>query len=177
MQMAIDDVVAIEFAGTNILIDVLLNDFNSDLDLDQLIILTEPEHGSINLEQNTVRYFSDQNYVGIDSFKYELQSNLCGSSSIATIYINIGENTNCDFIPNIITPNEDGYNDEFIIPCIPNYPDNYVQIFNIWGDKVFEVTGYENNWSGDMLPTGTYYYIIQYSPSSQELIGFLHIQR
>ena len=174
---AIDDIVAIEFPGTSVLIDVLLNDFNSDLDFDQFTIVTEPEHGSINLDQNTARYFSDQNYVGVDSFKYELQSNLCGSSSIATVYVNIGENANCDYIPNIITPNEDGFNDTFMIPCNPKYPDSNVQIFNIWGDKVFEQTPYDNEWDGGSLPTGTYYYVVKFSPNTKELIGFLHIQR
>lgn len=174
---AVDDNVFLEFAGTNVLIDVLVNDFNVDTDLDELIIVTEPQHGVVILEQNTIRYFSDQNYIGLDSFKYEMISKQCGNSSIGTVRINIGENSDCDFIPNIITPNDDGFNDEFIIPCLPNFPENNVQIFNIWGDKVFEAEGYENDWKADLLPTGTYYYVVRFSPDSEEVIGFLHIQR
>lgn len=175
--IAVDDNVILEFAGTNVLIDVLVNDFNADTDLDELIIITEPQHGVVILEQNAVRYFSDQNHVGLDSFKYEMISKQCGNSSIGTVRINIGENSECDFIPNIITPNDDGFNDEFIIPCLPNFPENTVQIFNIWGDKVFEAEGYENDWKADLLPTGTYYYVVRFSPDSEEVIGFLHIQR
>jgi gliding motility-associated-like protein len=174
-----DDILSIEYAGTNILIDVLLNDFNSDFELDQIDTLQGggPVHGSYKLEGNNFRYFSNPNYVGVDSFKYKLISEKCGTTSIATVYVNIGENDNCDLIPNIITPNNDGYNDEFIIPCLFNYPNHRVQIFNIWGDKVLDEVEYDNTWDGGSLPTGTYYYVVKLSPSQEEIIGFLHIQK
>ncbi len=67
-------------------------------------------------------------------------------------------------IPNIITPNGDGYNDYFVIK------DSYVwklsvQIYNRWGVKVYENDNYQNNWDGKLngknLADGVYYYIIK----------------
>jgi gliding motility-associated-like protein len=39
-----------------------------------------------------------------------------------------------------------------------------IQIYDSWGNKIFERTGYENEWdgtrAGDPLPAGVYYYVI-----------------
>ena len=68
------------------------------------------------------------------------------------------------FIPNVITPNNDGFNDVWYIRDLEGYPNNEVRIVNRWGDEVFEQTPYENKWAGTWkgqdLPGGTYYYIL-----------------
>jgi len=70
------------------------------------------------------------------------------------------------YIPNTITPNNDGFNDVWIISNIQNYPSANVSIYDRWGQKIFNVTGYtsEKRWDGTnkglRLPAGTYYYII-----------------
>ena len=66
------------------------------------------------------------------------------------------------------TPNGDNVNDVWIIENAEQYPDLVVQIYNRWGEKVFESNGYnsQNAWDGTFykngkdLPIGTYYYII-----------------
>jgi len=176
--IAYDDVFVIDNAGSFSFLDVIENDeIISDGDI-SVSILTEPFFGTVSASaQNEVRYSSDPNYVGQDQFIYQIESAFCGTLSQATVTISIGENPDCNLIPNIISPNEDGYNDQFVIPCIPQFPENQVEIFNVWGDKVFEAQGYQNNWAGDNLPSGTYYYVIRFSPSSEEFVGFLHIQR
>jgi gliding motility-associated-like protein len=71
-------------------------------------------------------------------------------------------------IYNVITPNGDGINDTWIIDCIENFPDNEVQLFNIWGDLINTFSRYDNTrqvWRGTNLrdmhvPDGTYYYIL-----------------
>lgn len=69
------------------------------------------------------------------------------------------------FIPNVITPNGDGYNDFWYIRDLERYPDNEVRIVNRWGDEVFFQAPYQNDWSGTWkgqdLPGATYYYIIK----------------
>lgn len=64
-------------------------------------------------------------------------------------------------IPNIITPNGDGMNDNFVIENIEFFPDNKVAIFNRWGKKVFEKNGYKNDWDGEDYNDGTYFYIVE----------------
>lgn len=66
-------------------------------------------------------------------------------------------------IPNIITPNEDGFNDGFFIEGIQHYPQSEVIIYNRWGKKVFESTNYSNDkmWKALGLSDGVYYYVIR----------------
>jgi gliding motility-associated-like protein len=74
----------------------------------------------------------------------------------------------CIVVHNVITPNGDGLNDNWIIDCIENFPDNSVVIFNRWGDRVNNFTHYDNiaqvwkgtNYDGKLLPAGTYYYVL-----------------
>jgi len=85
------------------------------------------------------------------------------------------------FAPNIITPNGDGYNDTFIItdnsevqsssstfksenstyPLINDfYISNELVVYNRWGKKIYETKNYLNDWTGDNLPDGVYFYVL-----------------
>ena len=75
-------------------------------------------------------------------------------------------------ISEAVTVNGDGINDTFEIRGVEfcNFVFD-VEIFNRWGDKVFEARDYQNDWAGfapsgsigssGELPSGTYYYIIR----------------
>jgi gliding motility-associated-like protein len=69
--------------------------------------------------------------------------------------------------PSGITPNGDGINDTWIIDYIDLYPNNVVEIYSRWGDRLYRVEGYDNNnpwdgfYNGKELPVGTYYYIVE----------------
>jgi len=74
-----------------------------------------------------------------------------------------------DLYPEIIvssgfTPNGDGKNDRWIVDYIDQFPENTVEIFNRWGERLFYSKGYQDPWDGTFkgkaLPVGTYYYII-----------------
>ena len=62
------------------------------------------------------------------------------------------------------TPNGDGTNDFWEIPCLTLFP-NRVQVFNRWGVRVFEAVNYDGTWDGTSynqdIPDATYYYIIE----------------
>lgn len=64
-------------------------------------------------------------------------------------------------IPNVFTPDGDGKNDQFVIPNLLNYPDNDIIIFNRWGNSVYEKHSYQNDWNGQGLNEGTYFYILR----------------
>jgi gliding motility-associated-like protein len=67
-------------------------------------------------------------------------------------------------LPNIFTPNGDGYNDTWVLPNINLYPDCTVKIFNRGGQQVFASVGYGTPWDGTFngraLQPDVYYYII-----------------
>ncbi|MGO4288185.1 DUF7927 domain-containing protein [Chitinophaga sp. RAB17] len=65
------------------------------------------------------------------------------------------------FIPNIVTPNEDGKNDKFVIPGLDRYPGSTLLIYNRWGNQVYQNKNYDNKWNGNGLNEGTYYYILK----------------
>ncbi len=63
------------------------------------------------------------------------------------------------FIPNVFTPNDDGYNEYFKVLNIE--PNTKIVITNRWGVKVFESNNYQNDWRADNLPEGVYFYTIK----------------
>lgn len=67
-------------------------------------------------------------------------------------------------VVNAFTPNGDGINDTWTIKYLDTYPGNTVDIYNRQGEKVYSSVGYASPWDGryhgNVLPTGTYYYII-----------------
>lgn len=65
--------------------------------------------------------------------------------------------------PNIITPNGDSYNDKFEIGGLLDggYPESELMIFNRWGKKVFSKNNYQNDFDGEGLSDGVYFYIFK----------------
>lgn len=86
-------------------------------------------------------------------------------------------------IPNTITPNGDDVNDVFEVVGLENYPNSRIQIFNRWGNKVFETDNYLNDWggvhwkSGDPLPDGGYIFILEVSDDREPINGNVVIFR
>ena len=72
-------------------------------------------------------------------------------------------------IPNAFSPNGDGHDDTWEIDHIGDYLANHVLVFNRWGSKIFEASGYHHGgeWNGTIggqpVPVGTYYYVITVS--------------
>jgi gliding motility-associated-like protein len=68
-------------------------------------------------------------------------------------------------IHDAISPNGDGINDTWIIEGISHYPGNTVQVFDKWGDLVYEHDNYQNDWActgkNGLVPDGTYYYLVK----------------
>lgn len=64
-------------------------------------------------------------------------------------------------LPNIITPNNDGFNDKLVFGGLELYPQNELIVFNRWNNNVFERRGYSNDWDGSELNEGTYFYVLR----------------
>lgn len=62
-----------------------------------------------------------------------------------------------------ISPNGDGKNDTWEIPCLIGVP-NKLEIYNRWGQLVYEKLDYKGDfggvYNGETLPDGVYYYIL-----------------
>lgn len=65
-------------------------------------------------------------------------------------------------IPNVITPNGDGYNDVFEILNIERLEYSRLKIYNRWGGVVYDKEYYKNDWDGQGVSDGVYFYTLEY---------------
>jgi gliding motility-associated-like protein len=64
------------------------------------------------------------------------------------------------YVPNVFTPNSDSFNQFFEIRNIQLYANAHLIIVDRWGMTVLEKNGYVNDWDGDDLPSGVYFYVL-----------------
>lgn len=89
-------------------------------------------------------------------------------------------------IPNVITPNGDGFNDTFVItldegtarganpsgeyrPLNDYFESSKVTIFNRWGNVIYTSSDYKNDWDGEKMKDGNYFYVIECSGYRDEV--------
>ncbi|WP_031457513.1 gliding motility-associated C-terminal domain-containing protein [Flavobacterium chungangense] len=142
--------------------------------------------------------------LGNYTFEYRTTNEDCPKS----VSLNLLVNDDCRvlacesvLVHNAFSPNGDGINDFFKIDNIDLttcYPTNTVEIYNRWGILVFETTNYNNTTNAfdgtsrgrttikqsEGLPTGTYFYIINYKSldgnnalQSNKKDGFLYLSK
>lgn len=176
----VDDVVNVEF-GESVNVLPFLNDL---IPANSVLSIGEPDQGAaILVDEMTFNYVPPDNFVGEDQVEYQLLSEGC-EEVFATVTFLVGEDAICQ-PPSIITPNNDGINDNFVVPClldISQFPRSEVIIINRWGDEVYRSgIPYESDWngtySGEDLPADTYFYIVDLGDGSEPLTGYVMIQR
>lgn len=74
-------------------------------------------------------------------------------------------------IPDAFTPNGDGINDVFRI-LNPNMASLQMEIFNIWGNKIFtaDQTGWNGQLNGRAAAAGVYYYVLKVESLQGQII-------
>jgi gliding motility-associated-like protein len=109
---------------------------------------------------------------------------LSGCSSSDSVFVYIDSLSACGLVVySGFTPNGDNNNDFWYIDGILNDPENVVSVFNRWGDKIWERKNYDNmitrwdgqNYKGEILPDGTYYYLIKFK--DEKLKGWVELTR
>jgi len=86
------------------------------------------------------------------------------------------------YVPDGITPNGDGVNDNLVIEGIENHEENELLIFDRWGNLVFHASPYKNSWDGNYnnegLPEGAYYYVLKTDVTNKKTLkGRVYIIR
>lgn len=87
--------------------------------------------------------------------------------NISRSYMIISEDCPCTvFIPNAMTPDGDGINDRLEVVSSCPLSSYYIEIFNRWGEKVFESSDPTEQWNGGMgsyyVESGLFFYKISY---------------
>ncbi|UOK41811.1 MULTISPECIES: gliding motility-associated C-terminal domain-containing protein [Flavobacterium] len=162
------------WVGVNIL-DALINHENNTLDVTQL-------------------------EVGYYTLQYILTTEQTTCPRKLEFYVHVVDNcgvlAECDInVYNGFSPNNDGDNDILVIQGLECYAENKVQIYNRWGILVFEKSGYNNTTvvfdgksegratlnKSELLPGGTYFYILKYKDNEQgnwhDKSGYLYLSR
>ncbi|MFL0353410.1 gliding motility-associated C-terminal domain-containing protein [Xanthomarina sp. GH4-25] len=154
-------------------------------------LLTSPEDASFNIVSTTcegviVEITGDTggtfafNPIPDEMVTINVQTGeVTGGSSNSTYYIEYTTSGPCPVstieaattetcvIPQVITPNGDGFNDSF---DLSGFNVSSLEVFNRNGIKVYSRNNYSNEFigvsdKGDELPTGTYFYVMKYQGS------------
>ncbi len=162
----------------------IISDEDDNLDWATLEIIVQPASGAmahISNGQLMIDYAAAR-FSGIDYLTLRVcdTDNACTQQEIA---IEVGGNLN---VYNGISPNGDGLNDTLIIQHINALaPQNKVTIYNRWGDVVWEGKNYDNtsvvfsglNKNEKEVPTGIYYYKIEFIGGAKTQTGYLSLKR
>jgi gliding motility-associated-like protein len=172
--VATEECVEVEENG-EITVQVLLNDIDPDGDILYVSgIIDGPSHGTATIsgQGQSIVYIPKNDFCGTDTLYYvvcDLDNNGCDTAFVCITVL-------CDcFIPNALTPNNDGFNDYFIVECLEQIDGGELTVFNRWGNEVYHSDDYKNDWKGyykgEPLPEGTYYYIIKFTDHDGILIN------
>jgi gliding motility-associated-like protein len=164
----------------------LVSDPDDNLDIGTLKITSPPASGAIATLNGlilTVDY-TDRSFSGTDDLTIEI----CDLTEICTQQRLTIETAGDISVYNALSPNDDGKNDTFILQYVDVFADtqkNKVTIFNRWGDVISEIKNYNNrdrvfkglNKSGEEVPSGTYFYKIEYTGGRAAKMGYLVLKR
>jgi len=136
---------------------------NGDWAPGSFVLRSEPLLGDASLHANGLTYNAGSQ-SGVDRFRYE-RCDEAGRCSQAWISVRVSDvpvlPTAPDlFIPDVITPNGDGFNDQWTIQALQTFDRHELRIISRWETEVFRSDAYTNNWDGGTLPDGTYFYIL-----------------
>lgn len=112
-----------------------------------------------------------------------IDGNPDNNEASAEVLVNERSTEECGFIFNQFSPNGDGTNDLLKINCLADYPDNFIQIYNRYGNLIHEarrmVDG--DTWDGtrnnEAVPDGTYFYVLDLGDGSAIRKGWIQIIR
>lgn len=156
--------------------------------LDEISIPSLPGKGSLELNHRSVplcktfdpdtvnlTYHPGADYHGNTSFEWIAFSGQ-SQSNRARVHIQVTQVMEKLIFYEGFSPNNDRYNDQWIIDGIHDYPENEVKIFNRAGLLVYTVRNYDNTsnvWSGEtnvyhfnperLAPDDVYYYIVTFN--------------
>lgn len=165
----------------------LISDPDGNLDLSTLKVTEQPISGApatIDAQYQLVVDYARISFSGPDELTIEVCdfSGVCVQQKISIEVI--GEIV----IYNGISPNGDEANDFWeilYIDVIADTKNNKVSLFNRWGDMVWEANNYDNkeqvfkglNKNGNEIPSGTYFYKIEFASGQKTQMGYISLKR
>jgi gliding motility-associated-like protein len=146
-------------------------DFGCETDIKEYQLVAYDNEATI-ITTTTDTFAVETNSIRFDRcFKVRAvsQKNIKSSWSNIQCFLDVCENYE---LPNLFTPNGDGYNDVFEPIPFPSPTAAFnIKIYNRFGTKVFETNNPQINWTGEGLPEGLYYYLAEITFLTQSETG------
>jgi gliding motility-associated-like protein len=158
--------------------------------------------GNTSCTNNSDGYISITAQGGTEPYSYywmdmRWDTHIIDSLYQGEYYFTIRDSNNCEYnlgpivildgdrdclrIPAAFSPNGDGYNDEFEIENIHLYPRAVIQIFNRWGQLLYEDLAINGFWDGKYndkpVPSGAYLYNIILNVNDDPRVGTVTVIR
>lgn len=170
------------------------HDITSDFDVVTDQCATSVDISFINNSTNADNYswdFGDESSSGVKSptHRYESVINKTESQRFVVTLTISNDDVGCIsvsekeiiiyeplYVPNIISPNNDGINDYFSVRGIHPECWNFV-LYNRWGRKVFDQHPFDNRFSPSDLVDGVYFYTIANSEGDQLMKGNFELHK
>ncbi|MGN7515356.1 MAG: gliding motility-associated C-terminal domain-containing protein, partial [Allomuricauda sp.] len=104
------------------------------------------------------------------------------NASTVQVQVNRSQCEDPGTICNIFSPNGDGKNDRLILVDHEDFENNSLEVFDRYGNSVFQMNGYDSSWDGTgkngQLPKGTYFYILDLNGDGTNVVkGWIQIVR
>lgn len=184
---ALDDVLNMPQNTTEGVIDVLKND-KFPLNLIDILIRQKLAVGTLETSNLGVYDVKMPRILKNPTrFSYQICHKTCPTlCDTATVTITMKGESISNQIETAITPNGDGKNDVLDFPEIDwsKYPDNNIEIFNRWGQRLYYAKPYNTqlwggkNAQGQDLPEGDYFVILRLGLAEGKIItGTVYLQR
>ncbi len=172
---AVADVDSLQMNGSKT-IDLLRND-DINGQFASLEVVQYPQFGDATIVDNELYYTADPQFCGVDELIYELCNTYGCDTALVKLHIQ------CDelIIFSGFSPNYDDVNETFTVLGIEQYPGNRMEVYNRYGNLVFEQDEYDNSWrgtyfNGDELAEGTYFYIFE-DGKGRTYTGYVYLKR
>jgi gliding motility-associated-like protein len=126
-------------------------------------------------------YYLDENSEESGEFTVTVFDDLTYCWNSTTIDIEFYENRYCVDLPQGLSPNGDGFNDCLILDHLEDEEDiDRIDVFNRYGTKIYELNDYVDQWCGDnqdgeIMPVGTYFYIIYFNSSKEPITSWIYL--
>jgi gliding motility-associated-like protein len=131
-------------------------------------------------------HVAEQAFGFVEVIVVDLDS-MCETSTLIEIANTMNSDCVVMDIPQALSPNGDGLNDCLVLDYFEG-SDNIVkaEIYNRYGVKVFELNDYTSQWCGqdassgnsnsnNLLPVGTYFYVIQFNSGRAPITSWIYL--